>query len=368
MGTLIDNYFTGQTYAEVLSWRLVLGFGQAFSNPASYSLIADYFPESQRSQANGLFACGVYIGGGMASISISMATGLGWRTTNFLIAGAGFCLSALVGLFVCEPQDSMIKLKGVQERHRQKNFRQALMAIFGNRLVVLVFAASSLRYMGGYAIAGYLPTLYGTVFAAYDNQYSYINAYVVAAGGFLSSWIGGILADKWRAFEPRARMYLPACGCFGALPFMAICCLASDFYVSILLGLFTEYLVAECWFGPVVATMQSALEPDCRALAIACFTLIATFFGSLSSYIIGVIYDTMLSNGSPDTAVKWIILWSVIASYGCSGALFLYSSTIEQQAALVTHENRPLLEEEQSNLEGTPGRRKTDNSKRRGAE
>lgn len=41
-----------------------------------------------------------------------------------------------------------------------------------------------------------------------------------------------------------------ACGCFGALPFMAICCLAPNFYVSILLGLFLEYLVAECWFGP----------------------------------------------------------------------------------------------------------------------
>ena len=37
-----------KTYAEVLLWRLALGFGQAFSNPASYSLIADYFPEAQR--------------------------------------------------------------------------------------------------------------------------------------------------------------------------------------------------------------------------------------------------------------------------------------------------------------------------------
>jgi hypothetical protein len=27
------------------------------------------------------------------------------------------------------------------------------------------------------------------------------------------SWLGGMAADKWRAVEPRARMYLPACGC-----------------------------------------------------------------------------------------------------------------------------------------------------------
>ena len=109
---------------------------------------------------------------------------------------------------------------------------------------------------------------------------------------------------------------------------MAICCLASDFYVSIFLGLFVEYLIAECWFGPVVATMQSALEADCRALAIACFTLIATFFGSLASYILGYIYDAMLARGYPDTIIRWLVLWSVVTSYVFAGALFLYCATL----------------------------------------
>lgn len=337
-----------KTYAEVLLWRLALGFGQAFSNPASYSLIADYFPEAQRAQANGLFACGVYVGGGLASLCISMATSLGWRDACFLIAALGFGLAALEGLGVAEPGRGAAKPAGGDAGAPapgppKKTFKQALAAIFGNRLVVLVFAASSLRYMGGYAIAGYLPTFYGVVFPGYDDEYSYINAYVVATGGFLSSWLGGMAADKWRAVEPRARMYLPACGCFGALPFMAICCLAPNFYVSILLGLFLEYLVAECWFGPVVATMQSALEPDCRALAIACFTLIATFFGSLASYAIGVVYDALLAGGAADAVVKWLVLWSVVASYASSGALFLYCATLDQGAPRAALEKKPLL-------------------------
>ena len=57
---------------QLLLWRLVLGVGQAFTNPASYSLIADYFPEEKRAQANGLFACGVYVGGGVASLCIEV--------------------------------------------------------------------------------------------------------------------------------------------------------------------------------------------------------------------------------------------------------------------------------------------------------
>ena len=43
---------------------------------------------------------------------------------------------------------------------------------------------------------------------------------------------------------------------------MAICCLAPNFYVSILLGLFLEYLVAECWFGPAVSILQGAVPAD----------------------------------------------------------------------------------------------------------
>ena len=308
---------------EVLLWRLVLGFGQAFSSPASYSLIADYFPESQRSQANGLFACGVYIGGGMASMCISMSADLGWRNTCFLIATIGFCISVIEVVSIREPQRPSRKSKlpalnaegGHIPAAAKKNFVQAIWAIFSNELVVLVFAAS----------------------------YSYISAYVVAGGGFISSWLGGMLADKWRAVEPRARMYLPVCGCFGSLPFMAICCLASDFYVSIFLGLFVEYLIAECWFGPVVATMQSALEADCRALAIACFTLIATFFGSLASYILGYIYDAMLARGYPDTIIRWLVLWSVVTSYVFAGALFLYCATLTRLDTLVTQEKKPLL-------------------------
>ncbi|KAJ8613838.1 hypothetical protein CTAYLR_004936 [Chrysophaeum taylorii] len=338
-------------FALVLCWRLVLGLGQAFSNPASYSLIADYFPEEKRAMANGLFACGVYIGGGLASLCISMANGLGWRATCFLIAVVGFILAAVEGLFVKEPARGSNK-KAAQEPDKPKrSFEDALRTIFSNRLVVLVFAASSLRFMGGYAIAGYLPTFYGIVFPSYDDQYSFINAYVVASGGFLSSWLGGMIADEWRRTEVKARMYLPACGCFFSLPFIAVCCLAPNFYVSILIGLFLEYLVAECWFGPVVATMQSALPPDCRALAIACFTLLATFFGSLASYLIGVVYDLLLANGYSPKIIQWIVLWSVVISYSSSGALFVYGAALvpsdQPTLASPANEAKPLLKKQE---------------------
>lgn len=338
-------------FSYLLCWRLLLGLGQGFSNPASYSMIADYFPEDRRSQANGLFSCGVYIGGGLASLCISMANALGWRATCALIAAIGFALASIEGLFVREPVRTAAKEDdGPPTDKKKRTFSEALRTIFSCKLVVVIFIASSFRFMGGFVIGGYLPTLYSVVFPSYDEQYSYINAYVVATGGFMSSFFGGTLADTWRkAGEKRARMFVPAGGCFGALPFIAICCLAPHFYVSIILGLFFEYIIAECWFGPVVATMQSALPSDCRALAIATFTLIATFFGSTASFLVGALYESLLSNGHSPKVIRWIVLWSVVFSYAASGLLFLLGSRLVKSerdstaAAAPPDEHRPLL-------------------------
>ena len=59
---------------QLLMYRLMLGFGQAFSNPASYSMISDLFAADQRPYGNGLFATGCYVGGGLASLSETVIT------------------------------------------------------------------------------------------------------------------------------------------------------------------------------------------------------------------------------------------------------------------------------------------------------
>jgi hypothetical protein len=41
---------------------------------------------------------------------------------------------------------------------------ESLAGIFGQKTIVIICIASSFRFMGGYAIAGYLPTFYTAVF------------------------------------------------------------------------------------------------------------------------------------------------------------------------------------------------------------
>lgn len=332
---------------ELLTLRLLLGFGQAFSNPASYSMIADLFPPESRPTANGQFASGMYIGGGLASVSLDLATGIGWRSTCYVCAiFGGACACILFGTMK-EPTRMNAPVKkaaGEEDEKDQLSTADSFKIIFGTKKVFILICAASIRFMGGYAIAGYLPYMYSSVFDDYETIYAYLNAYVVAFGGFCSSIAGGWLTSKWVVSQPKANYYVPAIGCMLGCPFITICCLSGNFYVSMLLGLFMEYLVAECWFGPYMSALQASLPPRVRGLGISVMMFAATFFGSLMSLAIGQWYDACCDGSG--AYIRYIVLYAVLGTYIGAGLLFMWASTIEDEVP--KSENKPLLAEEKA--------------------
>ena len=158
-----------------------------------------------------------------------------------------------------------------------------------------------------------------------------------------------------------------------------------------LCGLFMEYLVAECWFGPYMSALQSSLPPRVRGLGISVMMFSATFFGSLMSYAIGEWYDgksgafsiaptataataatTSLlrpppllrivplvpSNPSPHSPptpgccggsgayIRYIVLYAVLGTYLTSAVGFYWASTIDDEP--VVTERKPLLADEEA--------------------
>jgi MFS family permease len=328
---------------ELLMFRLILGFGEAFSNPASYSSIADLFPPEKRPTANGTFATAVYVGGGMASLSMVIAEKIGWRAMFFLCAIIGGCIAILMFMTCTEPTRHGAKKAELDKLGKSEDeVKEAAPSVYATLCflmtdphTVLLLAAASIRFCGGYAIAGYLPTFYEDRFSNYTTEYSYINAYVVAFGGFMSSYLGGKvstmwiesgkeqdLSKRWPGCD-RANYYVPTIGCLGGIPFFMICICVNNFYVSLLLGLFGEYLIAECWFGPYMSALQGGVPSNMRGLAVAVMMLTANFFGSLTAYIMGVVQDKY-DDGAH--SLKWILMVSVVGTYACAAILFLWAS------------------------------------------
>lgn len=84
--------------------RAVIGASQAFFNPAAYTLLSEIFPKKIIGSINGIFSSGVYLGGGLASLSIILDSSIGWRNTLFFIGGLGVVISGMCYFLVAEPR------------------------------------------------------------------------------------------------------------------------------------------------------------------------------------------------------------------------------------------------------------------------
>ncbi|CAM9987824.1 unnamed protein product [Ascophyllum nodosum] len=338
-------------FIELLLSRILLGIGESFSMPASYSLIADYFPPESLAQANGIFAFGVYVGGGLSSLSIAMAKSVGWRVSAYTVALYGFVLALLVRFTVKEPHRARATLPSRDTRGGERNggededftFSQSTKLIFGEPLILLLMLGGMLRFMAGYAIGSYLPDFYSQIYPSDNTIYSYLNASVVSVGGALSSFAGGYVADRWeKSGESRARLYIPAIGAMLGAPAFFLVIAVPNFYASMFF-LFLEYLVAECWFGPAISVLQKALPPRVRGVGIGYWSFFTTIAGSFMTYAVGLILDAYTS----DAAIKITLLASVCGMYIASGLIFLVASRFLPTAealAMVANERQPLLD------------------------
>ncbi|KAG5185260.1 major facilitator superfamily domain-containing protein [Tribonema minus] len=319
----------------LLGSRIVLGIGEAFSGPASYSLIADLFPLGRRAEANGVFAFGIYVGGGMGSLSLAMAMAFGWRATCYAAAASGGALALLTRATVREPPRSGAAAASLKPHVEQPllpppppppppalSLAEAARAIAGRRLVVALMLASCVRFMAGYSIGSYMPVFYRARFPDDAALYSYLNASVVAVGGALSAYFGGLAADKWGASgQRRANLLVPAIGAAAAVPALALALYAPSFGLS-MAGLFLEYLAAECWFGPAMSALQGALPAGARATGVAAFTLATTLAGSAAAWAVGV----AVVDESDAPCVATAIMTAAGGAYAACAALFVGAS------------------------------------------
>jgi MFS family permease len=328
-------------FGLLLVSRIMLGFGQSFSSPASYSMIADYFPVEQRATANGMYAWGVYVGGGLSSLSIIMAEHEGWRGTCFTIASIGLVLSAVFVLSVREPPRASAEEKGgaLSDKKDAKgeekvispddDFKGKDPTLWENTkemlripVVVTIFVAGMVRFIAGYTSAGFVPSFFGSIFSSYTTEYSVLNASVVAVGGAASSYFGGKIADAWeKKGQKHARLYVCAIGCILPLPFIPAMIFSTNFYFS-MFCLFMIYLTSECWFGPAISVLQNNLKPNMRGFGIAAFTFVVSMGGSLATYLEGV----YLESNDTHSGIKHLVFTCLFSSYLIAG-IFFYAGT-----------------------------------------
>ena len=245
------------SFTQLFLCRMGVGVGEAGGVAPAYSLIADYFPPSQRARALAVFAFGIPIGTAAGTlVGGLLAAKYGWQTAFIVVGLLGVLLAPLLRLTVRDPQrggtDAAARAASTaapaaaaqpQAAGRAGPVASAVMLTIGalslamaavqyltggagaltwafGGLLALVIGVSLwiarstaslvirkpsfwLLALGaasssicGYGVAGWLPLFFMRSFDLTLSQTAWYYSGIALVGGMLGIWLGGFIADK----------------------------------------------------------------------------------------------------------------------------------------------------------------------------
>jgi len=308
------------SYEEVTSLRILMGLGMGFTTPAAYTLIRDLFPKSNAGLASSIYGSGVYFGGALASLTILLDLNFGWRETMFLIAAYGVSVAGLTSYSLPNDPSNDGYAKNNDDSPEvtksDDSFVESASTVLSSTSVQWLYVASFFRFCSGLSIGVWGASYFKLAFPNDASSYAIINAVIVGVCGAISGIIGGAASD-WIASKAAdkgfsqnvGRLLVPIVGTLLSIPAWYYCVNAETFNAS-MICLAIEYLVAECWFGPVIATLQSSVGNK-GGTAQGLFTLTGAF-ANIAPSALGSIYGSMSGVGGSDSSS---ILSSLLSSF-----------------------------------------------------
>ncbi len=264
---------TASGFGQLFLFRLGVGVGEAGGVAPSYALIADYFPERERSRALAIYSLGVPIGlAGGTLLGAYIANLVDWRTAFLVVGLAGVILAPLFRYFVRdlsrdagEPVSAVPISRVFPMLARKPSFW-------------LLAFASSCSSLCGYGLALWTPSVLMRSFGFDIVQTGQFLGSLLLIGGVAGVFAGGWLADRLGAGNPRWYAWLPAIAWLITAPMFAIGLLAPSPLLAWPLLLIPNGLNI-LWLGPVTAAVQQLVPRPMRATASASFLLINNLIG-----------------------------------------------------------------------------------------
>lgn len=283
-----------RSFTDLIPLRTLLGVSQAFFNPAAYTLIADIFPQRLVGSINGIFSSGIYLGGGLASLSILLDNQVGWRSTMLTVGVIGIVIAGVLVLIVKDPRYVVTGEKDIGNTVEISNINisiddskkagpsksgidalaiattayQSLQEVIAPLEAKLLLSATVIRFFAGFSIAIWKAPFVFAQFPGSENLFAGSNALIVSIGGLSSSLLGGYLSDILanplknteinpspssssspnRLLRTRSRSWVPAVGSLLSAPLWAGFILAATPQQAAVF-LFLEYLgTSHVWY------------------------------------------------------------------------------------------------------------------------
>jgi MFS family permease len=327
-----------QNFVQLCLFRIAVGVGEAGCSPPAHSLIADYVPKARRASALAVYAMGSPVGAllGMAMGGI-VADRYGWRAA-FLVAGApGLALAVVALLTLPEPRAA-----SAQGPVARPSFADAMRVLAGKRTFWLLALAAAFKSFITYGQTAFTASFLlrnhageiARIAAGFGLQpvgfLGIALGLIAGGGGAVSAMVGGWIADRAGARDPRLAMVAPAVAMLVSVP-VSIAAVMVD-SAGLAMGLMiVPALLNYFWYGPVYSTTQGIVPPQLRATAAAILLFVINLIGlGLGPLLIGACSDlfaTSLGLG-PAEGVRWALVVAALVGLVAAGLFWLARGSI----------------------------------------
>ena len=335
------------SFGQLFLCRMGVGIGEAGGVAPAYSLIADYFPKSQRARALAAYAFGIPLG--MAAGTLVgglLAATYGWRTAFIVVGILGVLVAPVLRLTVKDPRRGGMDAPAVEAPPAAPVVQKA--PAFGEVIRtlapkpsfwLLAFGAAS-SSVCGYGVAAWLPSFFMRSFGLTLSQTAWYYSAIVMVGGVAGIWLGGVLADRLGKKSKAAYPLTPAIAFLISVPCFILAMNSGALVGAIMPGsnpngaaaltlAFLIFLIPTglnlTWLGPITAAVQHLASPAMRTTASALFLLINNLLGiAVGIYYFGWMSD-LLRPAFGEESLRWAI-YTGMGFYLLSSALLFGAS------------------------------------------
>jgi len=279
-------------FGELLLFRALEGFGEAFYFPASMSLISDYHGPKTRSRAMAIHQSSVYAGtiaGG--SLAGLLAKDFGWRAGFYVFGILGAVLGAVLIFLLKEPirgqADGLLNPGPTKKVSPRQNGWESIALVLRNRTVWILIAVFVGANFVAATILTWMPSFLQEKFQMDLAWAGFSGTAYLQIGSVLGVLLGGYLGDRLAMRYAGGRMMTQALGLFFGVPFLFLTGWTLAVPVLILsmfaFGFFKGLYDANLW-----ASLYDVVALERRATALGLMNSIGWFGGACAPVTIAV--------------------------------------------------------------------------------
>ncbi|WP_066967437.1 spinster family MFS transporter [Rhizorhabdus dicambivorans] len=322
--------------------RMGVAVGEAGCSPAATALIADHFPEEQRTTALSFYWM---VGAGIGVLVAFIGGGLinemyGWRYAFLLLGAPGVVLALAVGLTLREPARAR-KSSGETDYR----FVDCMRFLAVEPTLRLLLIAGTLSYFAASGALNWSVSLLSRSFAVPTSSSGLFLALSYGIGGTVASLAIGRLADRLGARDRRWQIWLLAIDMLVMGLLMAGAYLATTPATALIL--LAPVLALASVFVGIVFSLVSTLTPvNMRATISSIFISTFNLGGlGLGGAIVGMLSDHLAPAWGNDSLRIALLMAMPAVSLMAALIYFLTSFTVSGEIPKVANADSPTTSE-----------------------